>query len=94
MVKIPRLHYRRSLSFGMKPEIEEFLHESLRNIGDIIEGLTKPYLKALLHQIKIMKGIKTSIKEIDSLDLGTIIRELIQTSGYAGLLGCTPKSRQ
>jgi len=66
-------------------EIEEFLHESLRNIGDIIEGLTKPYLKALLHQIKITKGIKTSIKEIDSLDLGTIIRELIQTSGYAGL---------
>jgi len=66
-------------------EIEEFLRESLRNIGDIIEGVTKPYLKALLHQIKITTGIKVTLEEIDSLDLGTIVRELIQTSGYADL---------
>lgn len=66
-------------------EIEEFLHECLRNIGDIIEGLTKPYLKALLHQIRIANGVKTVLKDIDSLDLGKIVSELIQKSGYAGL---------
>jgi len=66
-------------------EIEEFLHECLRNIGDIIEGLTKPYLKALLHQIRIANGIKTVLGDINSLDLGTIVNELIQKSGYANL---------
>jgi len=66
-------------------EIEEFLHECLRNIGNIIEGLTKPYLKALLHQIRIANGIKTVLGDINSLDLGTIVNELIQKSGYADL---------
>lgn len=61
------------------------MHECLRNIGDIIEGLTKPYLKALLHQIRIANGIKTVLEDIDSLDLGTIVSRLIQTSGYADL---------
>ncbi len=66
-------------------EIEEFLHECLRNIGDIIEGLTKPYLKALLHQIRIANGIKTVLEDIDSLDLGIIVNKLKQESGYAEL---------
>lgn len=66
-------------------EIEEFLHECLRNIGDIIEGLTKPYLKALLHQIRIADGNENISEDIDSLDLGKIISELIQSSGYANL---------
>jgi len=66
-------------------EIEEFLHECLRNIGDIIEGLTKPYLKALLHQIRIANGIKTVLGDIDSLDLGTIVSKLSQKSGYGDL---------
>jgi len=66
-------------------EIEEFLHECLRNIGEIIEGVTKPYLKVLLHQVRITNGIRTVLRDIDSLDLGTIINELIQKSGYADL---------
>lgn len=66
-------------------EIEEFLHECLRNIGDIIEGCTKPYLKTLLHQIRIADGIKTIVGDIDSLDLGTIVSELSQKSGYGDL---------
>jgi hypothetical protein len=60
-------------------EIEEFLHESLRNIGDIIEGLIKPYLKILLHQIRISNGILAARETIDSLDLGTVVDELIKT---------------
>jgi len=66
-------------------EIEELLHECLRNIGDIIESLTKPYLKTLLHQIRIANGIKTVLGDIDSLDLGTIVSKLIQKSGYGDL---------
>lgn len=71
-------------------EIEEFLHECLRNIGDIIEGLTKPYLKALLHQIWIANGIKAVFKDIDSLDLGIIVSELIKKSGYASFFKPPP----
>lgn len=66
-------------------EIEEFLHECLRNIGDIIEGLTKPYLKVLLHQVRIANGIKTVLEDINSLDLGIIVSELIQRSTYPAL---------
>ena len=43
---------------------EEYLHECLRNIGDIIEGLTKPYLKALQHQRRIANGIETTLEDI------------------------------
>lgn len=66
-------------------EIEEFLSECLSNIGDIIEGLTKPYLKVIFHQIKISNAIKISIEDIDSLDLGNIINELIIESDYPEL---------
>ena len=71
-------------------DTEEFLHECLRNIGDIIEGLTKPYLKVLLHQIKIANRIKTSFGNIDSLDLGQTVDELIQKSSYADLFMPSP----
>ena len=66
-------------------EFEEFLHECMGNIGDIIEGLMKPYLKALVHQMRIANGISTTFAHIDSLDLGKIVDELIQKSGYPDL---------
>jgi len=66
-------------------EIEEFLHECLGNIGDIAEGIMKPYLKVLLHQIRIANGIKTSFQDVNSLDLGQIVNELIEKSNYADL---------
>ena len=70
-------------------EIEEFVHECFRNIGDFTEGLIKPYLKVLLHQIKIGDGIKTSVENINSLDLGQIVNKLIQ-NGYTDLLMPAP----
>jgi len=72
--------------------IEEFLHECLRNIGDIIEGVTKPYLEVLLHQVRIANGIKTALEEINALDLGTIVNELIEKSGYAALFVPPPRN--
>lgn len=72
--------------------IGEFLHECLRNIGDIIEGVTKPYLKVLLHQVRIANGIKTALEDIDSLDLGAIVNELVEKSGYATLFMPPPRN--
>lgn len=66
-------------------EPEEFLHECLSNIGDIIEGITKPYLKALLHQITVTEGVATATDYIDSLSLGKIVGELTCKSGYPEL---------
>lgn len=66
-------------------EIEEFLHECLRNIGDIIEDLTKPYFKLMLHQIRIANRVQSTFKDMESLDLGNIVDELIRTSGYSDL---------
>jgi len=73
-------------------ELEEFLHECLRNIGDIIEGVTKPYLKVLLNQVRIANGINTALEDIDSLDLGTIVNELIEKSRYAALFVPPPQN--
>lgn len=47
--------------------------------------MTKPYLKALLHQIRIANEVRTSSENIDSLNLGIIIDELISKSEYADL---------
>jgi len=71
---------------------EDFLHECLRNIGDTIEGVTKPYLKVLLYQVRIANGIRTALKDIDSLNLGRIVSELISKSGYGDLFMPPPKN--
>jgi len=73
-------------------EIEEFLHECLSNIGENIEGLMKPFLKILLCQIRIIEGTTLSLKEINSLDLGKIIEELIQKTKYAKLFAPPPQN--
>ena len=62
-------------------DLEEFLHECLRNIGGIIEGEIKPLTMELLHQLRISKGKIVSEQEIKALDLGNIFDELIQYSG-------------
>lgn len=71
-------------------EIEEFLHECLRNIGDIIEGLTKPYLKILYHQLKIAQGREVSLEKADSMKLGRVVNVLIERGALASLLTLPP----
>lgn len=71
-------------------EIEEFLHECLRNIGDIIEGLTKPYLKILYHQLKIAQGRVPPPKKVDSMKLGQIVNEFVKRGILASLLVFPP----
>jgi hypothetical protein len=69
---------------------DEFLHECLRNIGALIEGITKPYLKALLSQIRIVREEKAVLRSIDALGLGEILNELIQKSGFPLLFSPPP----
>lgn len=71
-------------------EIDEFVHECLGNIGDIIEGLSKPYMKVLLHQLRIAKGNISPLEDVDSLELGRIVDELIKQGNFASLLAVPP----
>jgi len=71
-------------------EINEFLHECLGNIGDIIEGLSQPYLKILLHQLRITKGNISPLQDVDSLELGQIVNELIKQRNFVSLLAIPP----
>lgn len=71
-------------------EIEEFLHECLRNMGDIVEGLSQPYLKILLHQLRITKGNISSLEDVDSLELGQIVNELMEQGNFVSLLAVPP----
>lgn len=71
-------------------ELEDFVHECLKNIGELIEGLAKPYLKVLLAQNRITRKFKGSIIDIDTLELGKIVNELIDNSGYTELFIPSP----
>jgi hypothetical protein len=66
-------------------ENDEMVFECFRNIGDIIEGLSKPFLKNLLSQINIIDGSLFEFSDINYLDLGGIVNELIQRCNYQQL---------
>lgn len=70
---------------------DDYLFECLKNIGSIIEGISKPFLKSLLFQIKITIGEKPNFKEIDDMSLGDVIVNLINNSGYPELFFPKPK---
>lgn len=68
-----------------KLEPEDSLHECLKNIGEIVEGLMKPYLKVILAQTRIARGQKCAIQDINDMGLGEIVQELIKKSDYPEL---------
>jgi hypothetical protein len=71
---------------------EELLFECFSKIGEITEGLTKPFLKSLLYQVKITIGEKPDHKKIESLSLGQLTDELMRKSGYPELFTPKPKN--
>lgn len=71
-------------------ETEEYVYECLRNIGSIIEGVIKPYLKILIHFVRIENGRQTTVESINSTNLGAIVKELIDTSNCSNLLVLNP----
>ena len=59
-------------------DIDEFVHESLRLIGTMIEGIIKHYLYGLAHCVLIVKGEHPSVKEINKLKLGNVVDRLVR----------------
>lgn len=59
---------------------EDFLSEILQLIGQIIEGLIKPFLQFILYLNRLNRNKFTEIDEVKNKDLGVIIDELITTS--------------
>jgi hypothetical protein len=62
-------------------EIEEFLHECLRQMGSFIEGPFKPHLCELAHQARIARGRKTHCDEVLGTSVGGLINELCDFAG-------------
>ncbi|WP_457068863.1 hypothetical protein [Hymenobacter sp. UYAg731] len=66
--------------------LEDYLEEHLRIIGQTIEGISKPFIKLLLHLHKIRKQKAVDSDTIRTLDLGIAIDELINSAGLGDLL--------
>lgn len=71
---------------------EDFLAEAMRIIGLSIEGLSKPFLKLLLHLNRIKRNKPVNRAHIEALDLGAIIYELIDTTSLDDLLIIQPNN--
>lgn len=76
--------YNLQFDKNLLPDAEK-IFECFRNIGDIIEGLIKPYLKNLLCQVRLINDTATSFHEIRNLDLGKIVTELMRTIDFSEL---------
>lgn len=72
--------------------IEDFLEESLRGIGQSIEGLSKPFLKLIFQLNRIRRNKSFDLQDIKSKDLGIVIDELISTSELTDFLIVAPNS--
>lgn len=70
--------------------LEDFLDESLGLIGQSIEGLSKPFIKLLLHLNRIKRGKACEISEIVNKDLGVAIDELMNTSNLQDMFTVSP----
>jgi hypothetical protein len=66
-------------------EIEEYLHECLRQMGSFIEGPLKPHLCELVHQARIASGLKTDCDEVQGTSVGALINELCDVAGGSEL---------
>lgn len=70
--------------------LEEFAHEVARNMGVVIEASLKPMLKELLLMVRIRMAKANPSRKLDSMDLGLVVGELIDTSGYPELFAPPP----
>ncbi|RJO61020.1 hypothetical protein C4544_03905 [candidate division WS5 bacterium] len=68
----------------------EFLEESLKLIGQVLEGITKSYLKLFLHISRLSRGMHVTKEEINNLDLGKIVDELINNTNFSDLFSPPP----
>lgn len=59
--------------------LEDFAEESFRAIGQIIEGVSKYFLKLIFHLNKIANNKNIDLEKIESYDLGIIVDDLMNT---------------
>lgn len=67
-------------------ELEEFAFESFRTIGMLIEANIKPHLKDLLNQVRIIKQRPDPRANLSKMNLGGVVKELINSGDLAELL--------
>lgn len=71
-------------------ELEEFAQTSLKDISDIIEGISKTlYLEQLMIN-RILRNKTFDIQKVIELKLGNVIDELINNSNYPNLFKTVP----
>ncbi len=70
--------------------LEEFVHETSRTMGSLIEGCLQPLLRELLQLNRCIRGHQVTKQDVDRLDFGVIVNELIATSSIAELLRPDP----
>jgi len=70
--------------------LEEFKFEIFRNLGSLIEGTMHPLLRELLHQIRLRDSALHPSAELDTMTLGEVVADLIDTSGFPDLFEPPP----
>lgn len=70
--------------------LEDFKYEAFRNIGMVIEACLQPLLKELLLQVRIRRSKSNPDAGLEAMDLGLVVGELIDTSGYPELFAPPP----
>jgi hypothetical protein len=70
--------------------LREFRYEVFRNIGGIIEASIQPLLRELLIQVRLRRGKTNPDAGVDTMDLGLVVGELFDTSGYPELFAPPP----
>lgn len=71
-------------------ELEEFTQTSLKDISDIIEGISKTlYLEQLMIN-RVLRNKTFDIQKVIELKLGNVIDELINNSNYPNLFKTVP----
>ena len=75
-----------------KLEFEEFVQTSMKDIGDMIEGLMKVMLFENLAIDKINRGKTVDIEAIKKLELGVIVEDLANNCSYGQIFRVSPEN--
>lgn len=71
-------------------EIDEYLEENLKNIGQFLEGIVKTYLKLVVQVNRIRLNIPVNLNKIKLMGLGVLIDELINKTDFPELFQPAP----
>lgn len=72
--------------------LEEFRFEAFRNIGALLEACVQPYLRELLHQVRLRDGAAEPEAGLRRVSLGRVVAELVHSSGFPDYFAPPPHS--